>query len=163
MNLSVPRVTQRRKGAQRNHNTWDLQKRILNATPYNDILENCAFNTSWWGFFVFQHENARYIKKWFTEWPTQNPNINTFGKNWNLIYALVSERKQNPCIHVVEILSQKNILSSFTHSHDVPNLWNTKDISKNVSAIFVNTSQWASKILNTKKDIKVRWNWSILL
>ncbi len=61
------------------------------------------------------------------EWPTQNPNINTFGKNWNLIYALVCERKQNPCIDEVEIFSQKNILSSFTHFHDVTSLWNTKE------------------------------------
>lgn len=54
MNLSVPKVPQSRGRAQRNHNTWDLQKRSLNATPYNDTLKNCVISTQiWWDFFPF--------------------------------------------------------------------------------------------------------------
>lgn len=168
MNLSVPKVPQSRVRAQRNHSVWALQKRNLNVPPFSDILGNCVLSNLWqvwWGIFIFQHEYMRYIKKLFIEsgvaeldWPTQNLDLNTFGKNWKLTDALVSEWKQNPCIHVKYwksfprslLLERTNCLlneqcviiySPSWHSKLVEH----KDILKTDSAVFVNIKSMGPK------------------
>ncbi len=157
MNLSVPRVPQRRKSAQRNYNTGDLQKRNLNATPYNDILETRSVRC----FFLCVCSSVKYEvhKEMIYGVTYTKPKHQHFWEELNLIYALVCERKQNPCIDEVEIFSQKNILSSFTHFHDVTSLWNTKKIFRRMFLLFLSMG---FKLLNSKKDIKISWNWSIL-
>ena len=64
----------------------------LNATAYNDILDNYVSNfvaTVWGSPFLFQHDNVpvhkvRSIQKWFVEigveeidWPAQSPDFNS--------------------------------------------------------------------------------------
>ncbi len=158
MNLSVPRVPQRRKRAQRNYKTGDLQKRNLNATPYNDILETRSVRcflcvcVPTWKYEVHKEMiyGVTYTKpKHQHFWEELKPHLCSCV--WKEAKSLHRwSRNLFPEEPFVIIYSLSWCYKLVEHKR------------RYLEECFCYFCQWASKRLNSKKDINVSWNWSIL-